>query len=160
MKNISVSVLVIIIAAVGWYIYAQMNPARIPTIPVTTEALCDVSGNPDLLLVSKVLPDIGRFYGDTKCQTLYTFINDKPNESTCYDACAKTWIPYQYDREFINTSASQNNQFLSLIKRSDGITQLAFRGQPLYTYSGDSKYKDYNGDGLEGNAWKILRGED
>jgi predicted lipoprotein with Yx(FWY)xxD motif len=81
--------------------------------------------------------------------TLYTFSKDTKGKSNCSGACAKNWPPA--------TSAPElDKSKLTTIKRSDGSSQIALDGRPLYRYVGDKKPGDTNGDGLNafGGLWK------
>ena len=82
--------------------------------------------------------------------SLYTFENDEIGESNCYGACAKTWPPALLPA---GTPLGEN---YSLIQRSDGTMQAAFKGQPLYLYIKDRKIGDTKGDGV-GNVWFLAR---
>ncbi len=90
--------------------------------------------------------------------SLYTFENDRDDtqgdgagDSDCNDACADTWPPLLAD-----ASSVAAGQF-SIITRDDGTNlQWAFKGLPLYTFSGDSAAGDVNGDG-SGDAWYVAR---
>ena len=80
--------------------------------------------------------------------TLYTFSKDTTNKSNCSGACAKNWPPA--------TSAPAISGKVTTIKRSDGTTQVALHGHPLYRFSGDTNPGDANGDGQTafGGLWK------
>lgn len=82
--------------------------------------------------------------------SLYTYDEDEVGVSSCTGECAKTWKPALLDA---GTVVGEN---YSLIERTDGSMQAAFRGMPLYLYSGDQKPGDIHGDGLEG-VWHLAR---
>ena len=90
--------------------------------------------------------------------TLYTFENDRNDtqgdgagDSDCNDGCADNWPPLLADA----TSVAEG-QF-SIVTRDDGTSlQWAFKGLPLYTFSGDSAGGDVNGDG-SGDVWYVAR---
>ncbi len=82
--------------------------------------------------------------------SLYTFANDGVGKSNCYDTCAQNWPPALLDD---GTALGKN---YSLIQRTDGTMQAAFRGQPLYLYIGDENVGDTNGDGVA-NLWVLAR---
>ncbi len=99
--------------------------------------------------------DYGTYLTDLEGKTLYTFSNDKPGEGTsaCYGGCAGAWPPFlvelgeiTYDEDFLGE--------LSFITRTDGSTQLAYNGWPLYYYVGDATAGDANGHGI-GNVWFV-----
>ncbi len=81
---------------------------------------------------------------------LYTYARDGAGVSNCTGECAKIWPPA------LLQAGTKLGQSYSLIKRPDGSMQAAFRGQPLYLYSGDKKIGDINGDGI-GGVWKLAK---
>lgn len=100
----------------------------------------------------------GQVVSDGGGRTLYQFDGDQPGRSTCNDQCAQVWQP------FIATGEPQPqdlnvNPFLSyeitLIDRQDGAKQVAYRGHPLYFYSGDKAPADVSGVGRQefGGKW-------
>ena len=82
--------------------------------------------------------------------SLYTYDKDPLGESTCYGECTETWIPATLE------NGVELGKSYTLIKRRDGSYQAAFRGKPLYLYSGDKKIGDINGDGI-GGVWRLAR---
>jgi predicted lipoprotein with Yx(FWY)xxD motif len=84
----------------------------------------------------------------TTAPTLYTFSKDTTGKSNCSGACAQNWPPAK--------SAPGVDGKITRIKRSDGTTQVALDGHPLYRYAGDTKPGDANGNGLNvfGGTWK------
>ena len=90
--------------------------------------------------------------------TLYTFENDRNDvdgdgtgDSDCNNNCETTWPPLLADA----TSTAEGA--FTIITRDDGTTlQWAFKGLPLYTFSGDSASGDINGDG-SGGTWFVAR---
>ena len=83
--------------------------------------------------------------------TLYTFRNDSPNQSNCYDSCAVAWPPFTAGP---SATASGN---LGIIERNDGTRQWTLDGQPLYFWQGDTQRGDATGDGVNG-VWDVVRG--
>jgi len=83
-------------------------------------------------------------------RTVYTFDNDQPLQSNCYEACAKHWPPVMAD------SYAQEYGDMSLIYRADGQRQWAYDGDPLYTYAEDSMQGDAKGDDV-GGVWHVVR---
>jgi predicted lipoprotein with Yx(FWY)xxD motif len=84
--------------------------------------------------------------------TLYTFSKDTKNQSNCTGACAQNWLP---GKPGSKTPSGISKTKLTTITRSDGTKQLALGGKPLYTFIGDKKPGDTNGDGLNafGGTW-------
>ncbi len=84
--------------------------------------------------------------------TLYTFDKDVPgsNKSTCNDACIKLW-----PAATAAANAKPEGNF-TVISRDDGSRQWAYNGKPLYTYSGDKKAGDKNGDNFR-DVWHVVK---
>ncbi|MGE4062659.1 MAG: hypothetical protein AB7E79_04755 [Rhodospirillaceae bacterium] len=70
-------------------------------------------------------------YANAEGLTFYTYDKDLPGQSTCVDECAKTWIPA------VAPAGAVGTVDWSVIKRSDGASQWAFKNKPVYTYVGD-----------------------
>ena len=70
-------------------------------------------------------------FADLRGLTLYTWAKDPSGKSVCVDECAKTFVPFTAPR-----SAKPIADW-SLIKRSDGSKQWAYKGKALYTYVKD-----------------------
>lgn len=98
----------------------------------------------------KVATSAGDVLADQKGMTLYTFDNDAKGVSNCYNDCADAWPPFAAAAD-----AEAAGQF-EPIKRKDGSMQWAFKGQPLYTWVGDSASGDITGDGV-GGVWHLAR---
>ncbi|MBO6657759.1 MAG: fasciclin domain-containing protein [Pseudomonadales bacterium] len=80
--------------------------------------------------------------------TLYTFENDLGlSSSACNNDCALNWPPVTS-----TDGAVANIPGLTLISREDGSEQVAFKGRPLYFFSGDEAAGDINGNGVS-DAW-------
>jgi predicted lipoprotein with Yx(FWY)xxD motif len=104
-------------------------------------------------------PKLGKILVDSKGDTVYYFEKDKQGgtTSTCSGACASVWPP-------LTTSGAPKGQKgasaskLGTIKRSDGTTEVTYNGWPLYTYAGDKKPGDANGNDLTqfGAQWYAL----
>lgn len=84
--------------------------------------------------------------------TVYTFAKDTPNAGTsaCYEQCAQNWPPL--------TAAATAKPMgdYTILTRTDGTRQWAFKGQPLYYFAKDAKPGDKTGDGVLNGAWKVV----
>lgn len=82
--------------------------------------------------------------------TLYYFKNDVPasRSSACTGECARTWPPFSVDTVVV--SPPLNPDDFAEFTRSDAILQTTYRGWPLYYYTGDVRFGDRNGDGIDG----------
>jgi predicted lipoprotein with Yx(FWY)xxD motif len=105
-----------------------------------------------------VVPKLGKVIVNEEGITLYDFHKDKGTTSSCYGACAGVWPPLTTEGKptgLMGVSASK----LGTTKRNDGTTQVTFAGHPLYTYTGDSKPGEANGNDLStyGGQWYALQ---
>ena len=97
---------------------------------------------------------LGTFLVDGHGRTLYLFQKDKTARSRCSGACATDWPPLLTSGKATG-SGSARKALLGTSKRSDGTTQVTYKGHPLYTYAGDAKAGDTNGQGVSayGARW-------
>jgi predicted lipoprotein with Yx(FWY)xxD motif len=94
----------------------------------------------------------GKILTNAEGRTLYEFDNDTTGKSNCEATCATTWPPLA----FTGSGTPTGTTGLSTITRTDGTKQVALDGHPLYTYSGDTKAGDTNGDGFAGK-WHVAK---
>jgi predicted lipoprotein with Yx(FWY)xxD motif len=86
---------------------------------------------------------------DDKGMTLYTTVKDQtPGKSACEGDCAEQWPPVLAPED------ARAEGDWSLVKRSDGKLQWAFRDQPLYRSSRDLSPGDSYGDGMD-REWSL-----
>jgi predicted lipoprotein with Yx(FWY)xxD motif len=92
---------------------------------------------------------LGKVLVDDKGRTVYRFDNDTtPGKSTCGPGvCASTW-PAVIVTGTPTAGAGIDAAKLATFKRDDGATQLEIDGHPLYTFAGDAKAGDVNGQGI------------
>ena len=81
----------------------------------------------------------------TKGRTLYSLSAETKGRFICTGACAATWRPLVVPAAVKPTGPVK----LGTIERPDGRIQVTFKGRPLYSFSGDSKAGDVNGEGIE-----------
>lgn len=96
----------------------------------------------------------GSIITDDSSMSLYTFDNDEALGSNCNGQCAVTWPPLIVSGSGPSSVPENLRSDISIIRRDDGTNQAAYKGMPLYYYSGDSKPGDENGDGI-GGVWHI-----
>jgi predicted lipoprotein with Yx(FWY)xxD motif len=90
--------------------------------------------------------------------TLYRFTPDSKGVNTCtaVAACNKFWprlLVKGTAKPKVGAGASTS--LASTIKQPKGLTQVTYGGFPLYTFAGDKKAGDVNGEGLEGK-WFVV----
>lgn len=82
--------------------------------------------------------------------TLYVFDKDEKGVSNCYGECAQKWPP------MVGVDGAELAKHFSLIARTDGASQFAYKGQPLYLWVNDKHPGDMTGDGVKG-VWHTAR---
>lgn len=82
--------------------------------------------------------------------TLYTFDKDTKGTSACYDDCAKNWPPY------VGKAGETKGEGWTLIDRTDGSKQWAYKGKPVYLYREDTKAGEKMGEGKGNGTWHVL----
>lgn len=90
------------------------------------------------------------YLADMDQMTLYTFDKDTDGVSNCAGDCAVKWPPLVVD------GAMPMDEGYALITRADGSMQVAYHGQPLYTWFKDTKPGEMTGDGVKG-VWHVAR---
>jgi predicted lipoprotein with Yx(FWY)xxD motif len=100
---------------------------------------------------------LGTVLVDGQRRTLYLFEKDQGTASSCYGACASIWPPLTTGAKRVAGTGLPAAR-LGSTKRTDGKTEVTYAGHPLYTYAGDSKPGDAQGQGLDqfGAEWYVL----
>jgi predicted lipoprotein with Yx(FWY)xxD motif len=131
------------------------NYSYAPPTPANGEA--EASGNAYVALGSSA--GLGMVLVDSKGFVLYDFHKDQGTTSACYGACAEGWPPLLTEGE-PQPSNGANASLLGTTERKDGTTQVTYRGHPLYTFAGDQKPGEANGNAISafGGQWYALKG--
>ena len=100
---------------------------------------------------------LGRILVDRHGRSLYAFGKDARGTSTCYGVCATYWPPLIASGK-PRVGAGANASLLSRTKRKDGRWQVTYKRHPLYTFSGDTRGGQTNGEGLDdfGGEWDLI----
>jgi predicted lipoprotein with Yx(FWY)xxD motif len=93
------------------------------------------------IIQTKTSSSVGQYLADANGAALYTYGGDTSGVSNCSGSCVANWPIYQASS---TTSLPAN---VTVIKRSDGTSQYAYKGMPLYTFTGDSSGQ-VTGDGV------------
>lgn len=78
-------------------------------------------------------------------RTLYSLSAETHGRFICTGACLSTWRPLLVPAGVKPTGPVK----LGTIERPEGKTQVTFKGRPLYSFSGDAKSGDANGEGIK-----------
>ena len=79
--------------------------------------------------------------------SVYTWDKDPNGKSSCADACLKQWKP------ILAPLLSEAHGEFSVLERSPGVKQWAYRNKPVYTYAEDSKEQGATFDGADVPGW-------
>ena len=93
---------------------------------------------------------LGMVLVDADGLTLYTHAGDSATHSTCTAGCASAWPPLLVKAGTKVKGGSGVHGAFATFKRSDGGTQVAYRGKPLYSWTGDYYPGDTTGQGIGG----------
>jgi predicted lipoprotein with Yx(FWY)xxD motif len=77
--------------------------------------------------------------------TLYSLSAETKGRFICTGDCLGTWRPLVVAAGTKPSGPAK----LATIKRPDGRTQVTFKGRPLYSFNGDSKPGEANGEGFK-----------
>jgi predicted lipoprotein with Yx(FWY)xxD motif len=100
---------------------------------------------------------LGRILVNGRGRSLYLFDKDKRGKSSCYGACATYWPPLIVSGK-PRAGTGAKTSLLGRTKRRDGRWQVTYNRHPLYTYVGDTKNGQTNGEGLDdfGAEWDLV----
>jgi len=89
--------------------------------------------------------------------TVYMFEGDKGASSSCSGACASVWPPVT-STGAATAAGAANSADLGTITRSDGTTQVTYKGHPLYFFARDKDSGDSYGQGVKGfgSDWYVI----
>jgi predicted lipoprotein with Yx(FWY)xxD motif len=96
---------------------------------------------------------LGTILVDANGMTLYLNTQDTATTTSCTGSCAATWPPLSASGSTNAGAGVQSDQLGTLMVGS--TDQVTYYGHPLYTYSGDTKSGDTNGQGV-GGIWYVV----
>jgi len=143
-KSILIIVIIVVVIGLGAGAYALFHKSSTasPKTPSTTSKTV----KSDSIVQTKTTSNVGSYLADENGNALYTYSKDTSGVSNCNGSCLLGWPVYT------PTSSSQTLPTnVTVITRSDGTSQYAYKGLPLYTFSGDTS-GNVNGNGLSGFA--------
>jgi predicted lipoprotein with Yx(FWY)xxD motif len=81
----------------------------------------------------------------TKGRTLYSLSAETKGRFICTGSCLSIWHPLVVKAGVKPIGPVK----LGTIKRPDGRTQVTYKGRPLYSFGGDTKSGEANGEGIK-----------
>jgi predicted lipoprotein with Yx(FWY)xxD motif len=133
------------------------TPASTPApAPTTATAAGSVESGVRIAVAQK--PATGSYLTDGTGRSVYLFLKDAADSSSCYDACAAAWPPVVVAGAPATSDSAVQASLVGTSKRHDGTTQATYKGAPLYFYEDDKKPGDVTGQGkLEfGARWYLV----
>ena len=85
-------------------------------------------------------PERGSYLTDSQGKTLYYYVGDTPGNSTLRSQSLAEFPVF--GPRLISTPSSLVPGDFTYLTRADGLSQIAYRGMPLYYYSGDKNTGD------------------
>lgn len=109
------------------------------------------------LTISTAHGSAGTYLTGAGGRAVYLFASDTPSKSTCTATCAQNWPPL-IARATPKAGSGVTAANLTMITRSGGVKQVAYKGHPLYYYIGDSGSGQTNGQGSSayGAKWWLV----
>lgn len=101
------------------------------------------------LTVATAGGSMGRYLTGSSGRALYLWVADGQGRSRCTGSCATAWPPLTA-ATLPRAGGGVDSAALTLVARPDGSRQVAYRGHPLYYFSGDTGSSTTNGEGLDG----------
>lgn len=108
---------------------------------------------PDETVLVAHTAGLGSYLTDTSGKTLYVFTKDTAGTTACSGSCLAKWPAFGPGYPLKVPSSLNLADFVPLA-RTDNVTQTAYKGMPLYYYSGDAMPGDTNGQGFN-NLWYV-----
>lgn len=134
---------------------------------VNDEAVGDTTGHtvgrvwwviPPATVYAQRIPELGSTLVGPTGMTLYTFTNDEPGTSNCYEQCATNWPPLTVESADAVIPGVNLVGELGTTERTDGTLQVTYNGWPLYYWKDDAALGDATGEGV-GEVWYTVAPE-
>jgi predicted lipoprotein with Yx(FWY)xxD motif len=124
---------------------------NVVTPPFTLTGMADAA---DASVLLSGNDELGEFLVAANGMTLYTFANDEPGLSNCYDQCAQNWPPLLADEGQTSVAGDGVSGELATTERTDNTLQVTYNGLPLYFWVNDTNPGDTTGHGV-GDVWFV-----
>ncbi len=142
--------------AIYYFAFASKGKSLYGTTPTVTTSTAQtatpsatISITPNSVITTGTNASLGQHLTDTTGKTLYVYALDTTGVSNCTDSCATTWPAYSP----ASSTALPDN--VTAITRTDGSKQFAYKGMPLYYFTGDSQAGQTTGNGV--NSFSVAR---
>jgi predicted lipoprotein with Yx(FWY)xxD motif len=115
------------------------------------------ASNAPSVTVATASGPMGTYLVGSSGRALYLWSVDTGGTSSCSGACAKVWQPV-ISSALPHVTGAVNAGELTLITRSNGAKQVAYKGHPLYYFSADRGSGTTRGQGSSsfGGKWWLV----
>ncbi|OMP66450.1 COG4315 family predicted lipoprotein [Domibacillus epiphyticus] len=114
----------------------------------------DAAQNPSAPLKVMEREETGQYLADSAGMTLYYYLHDKRNVSTCANHCLDEWPPFYIGSSEIPEGFNEAD--FGVITRPDtGEKQTTYKGYPLYYFSRDQVAGQVNGYSLDDQWYTV-----
>jgi predicted lipoprotein with Yx(FWY)xxD motif len=144
------AIVLVVIAAVGGYAIFHKSPkttttTTTPSSTTTNNSAPSSNKTPSSGDIVQTETESGtQFLADSNGNALYTYSGDTTGVSNCTGSCLTSWPVYSAANSSGTLPAN-----VTIITRSDGSKQYAYKGMPLYTFTSDSNGQA-TGNGVAG----------
>ncbi len=114
---------------------AADGAASQPQRPAATTAAA-VIARTGVTITTRNIAGFGSVLVDGRGLPLYIFTADRGKTSRCYGDCARAW-PVTFAGGTPRARGGARSSLLGTTRRSDGRTQVTYRGRPVYYYVDD-----------------------
>jgi len=137
---------------------AAGNPTPTPTRASSAKSPAAAAG---ITIKTTSIAGLGTVLVNAQGRTLYTLTSESGGKLTCTksNGCTQSWVEVDLPSGATAASASGGSQSALLSSETGASgTVVTYNGWPLYTFVGDSKAGQANGEGLQsfGGTWYAL----
>jgi len=137
---------------------AAGNPTPTPTHASSAKSPAAAAG---ITIKTTSIAGLGTVLVNAQGRTLYTLTSESGGKLTCTksNGCTQSWVEVDLPSGATAVSASGGSQSALLSSETGASgTVVTYNGWPLYTFVGDSKAGQANGEGLQsfGGTWYAL----
>jgi predicted lipoprotein with Yx(FWY)xxD motif len=144
----------LLLAACGSSSNTSSATAPTPSAPSSQSSSSSPTSSVTLATASGPM---GTYLVGSSGRAVYLWAVDTSGKSSCAGACAKVWQPV-ISSAMPHTTGGVNASDLTLITRSNGAKQVAYKGHPLYYYIADRSSGTTRGQGSNsfGGKWWLI----
>jgi predicted lipoprotein with Yx(FWY)xxD motif len=140
--------------------HPRPHPIRIALLAITAVVLSLATGAMASQASKQVVKEaenstLGRIVLTTnKGHTLYSLSVERKGRFVCTGTCLSSWTPLLVPKGVKPKGPVK----LASVKRPNGKTQVTYKGRPLYSFNGDARPDEANGEGLKDvGVWHAAR---